>query len=338
MTHTPLPPRLRSRVALGLTSAASRGLFALQHCDACGSVQFPPQEFCGTCLGTQLSWRECIRNGWLVAEATLYHSLEPAFAGEVPLRTGLVRHESGAILVAFLHPDCAVDEPVQVSLELDRGGNAVVTATPLDKDKPMSRCTYSPKGRTCLVTDGTSALGQAVAAALSAAGASEVLTSPEDCESADIVVDTAWLSGSLTDLGVHAAGTSALAERLIPGVAQRGGAWVSILSFAALAPYPACPEHSARMATAQALTVSFRARLQNAGAGTLALYPAQPAGIGDCGISSQPTPPEKLAEAVVAALEEGCEETFPDTLSKLWSERLANDRKALERELACPER
>jgi len=337
MTRAPLPPRLRSRVALGLTAAASRGLFALQHCDACGDVQFPPQEFCGTCLGTQLDLRDCPSNGTLVAEATLHHSLEPAFAGELPLRTGLVRHQSGAMLVAFLHPDCAVDEPVRASLQLDRGGNAVVTAAPVEEDEPMSRCTYSPKGRTCLVTDGRGRLGRAVASALSAAGAAEVLTAPEDCEQADIVVDTAWLSGSLAQLGVRAADTAALADRLLPSVAERGGAWVSVLSFAALAPYPASPDHSARMATAQALTVSFRARLQNAGAGALAIYPARPAGLDDCGFPVQPTPPETLAKAVVVALEEGREETFPDAQSRLWSERQAKDRKALERELAWPQ-
>ena len=33
-----LPPRARSRAALGLAVAAAEGRFALQHCDDCGAV------------------------------------------------------------------------------------------------------------------------------------------------------------------------------------------------------------------------------------------------------------------------------------------------------------
>lgn len=334
MTHPMTPPRLRSRVALGLATPAAQGRFALQHCGDCGKVQFPPQEFCSECLGTALNWRPCSRKGALVAEATLHHSLDAAFSGDLPLRTGLVHHESGAVLVAFLHPRCVVERPVRLALTLDRGGNAVVTATPEDEDEMMSRCTYSPKGRTCLVTDGSSALGQAVMSALSAAGAADVLSTPEDCSEADIVVDTAWLSDDLGDLGALGRATSSLADRLIPSLIDRNGAWVSVLSFAALAPYPTCPEHSARMASAQALAVGLRARLHAGGAGALALYPAQPKVARACAMTDQSITAEKLANAVVTALETGREETFPDALSQLWSERLAGERKALEREFA----
>ncbi len=334
MTRPALPPRIRSRAALGLTSAASQQRFVLQHCSACGHSQFPPQEFCGTCLSARQVWRECTPIGTVVAEATLHHSLEPAFTDEIPLRTGLVQHETGCVLTAFLHPDCTVDAPVRLSLTLDRGGSAVVTATPAEKDEPMGRCSYSPKDRVCLITDGAGPLGDALEATLVKAGAAKVLTRPAECEEADIVIDTSWLAGDLADLGAHAVRAQALADRLGPGLAQRQGAWVSVLGFAAIAPYPACPEHSARMAAAQALTVALRARLNALGGGVLAVYPAFTEETLACGVEGQPLSPEKLSQALVSALESGQEESFPDPSSRLWVERLAGDRKSLERELA----
>ena len=39
-------PPPRSRAALGLTAAAAEGRFMLQHCAACGAVQYPPRDAC----------------------------------------------------------------------------------------------------------------------------------------------------------------------------------------------------------------------------------------------------------------------------------------------------
>ncbi|MYE49081.1 MAG: short-chain dehydrogenase, partial [Gammaproteobacteria bacterium] len=50
-TRQPLtPPMPRSRTALGLTAQAAEGRFALQRCESCGQVQYPPADSCRACL------------------------------------------------------------------------------------------------------------------------------------------------------------------------------------------------------------------------------------------------------------------------------------------------
>ncbi|WP_116083473.1 Zn-ribbon domain-containing OB-fold protein [Tropicimonas sp. IMCC34011] len=124
-----LPPNRRSPAARALTAPAAEGRFVLQHCNVCGTVQYPPQEFCTGCLSLDLGWKDTSRDGQLVAEAEIHHSLEPAFGPDLPMRTGLVRHESGVTLVAFLDDTCRVGAGVRLELALDRGGAAIVKAS-----------------------------------------------------------------------------------------------------------------------------------------------------------------------------------------------------------------
>src|SRR5690554_4231827 len=68
------PPATRSRCALGLTAAAAEGRFALQVCQDCKAVQYPPREVCHACLSDHLSWRAVKPEGRLLASTTLHHS------------------------------------------------------------------------------------------------------------------------------------------------------------------------------------------------------------------------------------------------------------------------
>src|SRR5260370_7961651 len=87
----PLPPRMRSRAALGLTAAAALGRFELQVCGDCGAVQYPPREMCHRCLTGTLRWREQSGTGELIAETTVHHSNDLYFRERVPCRLGLFR-------------------------------------------------------------------------------------------------------------------------------------------------------------------------------------------------------------------------------------------------------
>jgi NAD(P)-dependent dehydrogenase (short-subunit alcohol dehydrogenase family)/uncharacterized OB-fold protein len=173
-----LPPSSRSRVALGLTAAAARGRFELQVCRDCGAVQYPPREACRACLSPRLDWRAQDGRGDLVSETTLRHSHELFFRERMPWRLGLVKLDSGPLLVAHLHGDCAAPPArVRVRAHLDRAGQAALVALP-DKDTPhmaddreLRELTCDPKFRKVLVTDAKTALGQALVEALVAAGA-----------------------------------------------------------------------------------------------------------------------------------------------------------------------
>jgi len=173
-----LPPPARSRAALRLTAAAAEGRFELQHCCDCGTVQYPPRSACVTCLSTHLEWRETDGVGELIADTVLHHSNELYYRERVPLRLGMVRLAAGPSLLAHVHGDCgSAPTPVRLRAHLDKSGQAVLMALPSQDttnmaDDPMLReMTSDPKFRKVLVTDGKSAVGQAIARAMIDAGA-----------------------------------------------------------------------------------------------------------------------------------------------------------------------
>lgn len=173
-----LPPAGRSRTAMGLTAAAALGRFELQACGHCGTVQYPPRDVCRHCLSDRLVWRAQDDAGELLSETLVRHSLELFFRERAPWRVGLVRLACGPTVVAHLHSDVpAASAPVRMRACVDRSGQAVLVALPKEDtpnmtDDPMLReMTCDPKFRKILVTDGRTAVGQALVKALVKAGA-----------------------------------------------------------------------------------------------------------------------------------------------------------------------
>ncbi|MFO1464835.1 MAG: SDR family NAD(P)-dependent oxidoreductase [Steroidobacteraceae bacterium] len=178
-TRTPLlPPGGRSRAALGLTAAAARGRFELQVCEDCGAVQYPPREACGACLSGSLRWRGQSGEGELLADTHVHLSQDLYFRERAPWRIGLVRLEAGPTVIAHLHSGCgAAPSRVRIGARLDKSGQGVLVAFPIDEvldmadDPQLREMTCDPKFRKVLVTDGRTAVGQALVRALVAAGA-----------------------------------------------------------------------------------------------------------------------------------------------------------------------
>jgi NAD(P)-dependent dehydrogenase (short-subunit alcohol dehydrogenase family)/uncharacterized OB-fold protein len=173
-----LPPASRSRVALGLTAAAALGRFELQVCHDCRSVQYPPREACHRCLSPRLDWREQDGAGELLSETVLHHSNDLFFRERLPWRLGMVRLDTGPTVVVHLHGAVPpAPARVQVGARLDRAGQAVLVGFPIDEvpnmadDRQLREMTCDPKFRKVLVTDGKTAVGQAIVAALAGAGA-----------------------------------------------------------------------------------------------------------------------------------------------------------------------
>ncbi|HJT60879.1 MAG TPA: SDR family NAD(P)-dependent oxidoreductase [Burkholderiales bacterium] len=170
-----MPPAARSRVALGLTAAAALGRFELQQCRECGMVQYPPREACQSCLSVNLLWREQAPGGDLLAQTVLHHSNDLFFRERLPWRLGLIKLDCGPTVVAHLHE--SVKDRVSVRAALDRAGQAVIAALPekekadMADDRQLREFTCDPKQRKVLVTDGKTALGQALVKGLAAAGA-----------------------------------------------------------------------------------------------------------------------------------------------------------------------
>jgi NAD(P)-dependent dehydrogenase (short-subunit alcohol dehydrogenase family)/uncharacterized OB-fold protein len=170
-----LPPAGRSRVALRLTAAAAEGRFELQHCADCATVQYPPRSVCTACLSHRLEWRETGGAGDLIAATVLHHSNELYYRARVPIRLGTVKLDAGPVVLAHLHRDCVAPARVHVRAHLDKSGQGVLIALPegpVDRTDPMLReMTSDPKFRKVLITDGKSAVGQALAQAFVEAGA-----------------------------------------------------------------------------------------------------------------------------------------------------------------------
>ena len=172
-----LPPAARSRVALGLTAAAALGRFELQQCRDCGTVQYPPREACQKCLSIRLAWKPQPPGGELLAATVLHHSNDLFFRERLPWRLGLVRLDCGPTVVVHLHERVApAPSRVIVAAKLDRAGQAVLVALPdkeanMAEDRQLREFTCDPKFRKVLVTDGKTALGQAIVKALAGAGA-----------------------------------------------------------------------------------------------------------------------------------------------------------------------
>jgi len=173
-----LPPAARGRTALALTAAAAEGRFELQVCSDCGTVQYPPRDACCRCLSDALRWRAQSGEGELLSLTTLHHSNDLFFRERLPWRLGLVRLAAGPTAMVHVHGDVgAPPQRVRVGARLDRTGQAVLIAFPSHlephmADDPMLReMSCDPKFRKVLVTDGKTAVGQALVRALVKAGA-----------------------------------------------------------------------------------------------------------------------------------------------------------------------
>jgi NAD(P)-dependent dehydrogenase (short-subunit alcohol dehydrogenase family)/uncharacterized OB-fold protein len=180
-TRPPLiPPGVRSRTAHGLTAAAAQGRFALQVCSDCGLVIYPPRDACPGCLSARLPYQEVNAGGTLVVETTVRSAADQYFRERAPWRIGTVKLDAGPIVVVHLHSDVTEGGRVRLALKLDKSGAPVAVALPetetpnMQDDRQLREMTCDPKFRRVLITDGRGAVGQAMAQALSAAGAATV--------------------------------------------------------------------------------------------------------------------------------------------------------------------
>jgi NAD(P)-dependent dehydrogenase (short-subunit alcohol dehydrogenase family)/uncharacterized OB-fold protein len=173
-----LPPWARGRVALGMTAAAALGRFELQVCQDCGQLQYPPREACHHCLSARLKWRAQDGGGTLLAQSTLHHSNDLFFRERLPWRLGFVQLDAGPTVIVHLHDEIGqAPQRVRVGARLDRAGQAVLIGFPeqgsehMADDRMLREMSSDPKFRKVLVTDGKTAVGQALVRALIKAGA-----------------------------------------------------------------------------------------------------------------------------------------------------------------------
>jgi len=394
-TQPTLPPSSRSRTAHGLTRAASLGKFALQVCQDCQAVQYPPRDVCGTCLSDTLLWQAVNPYGTLLADTTLYHSNDLYFRERLPWRIGTVRMDAGPSVVAHVHQECLPNTRVRLSLRLDRAGQAVMIAlpeqeTPHMADDPMLReMACDPRFRRVFITDGKSEVGLALVPALLKAGASTIfvgdaqpwkdvaaytalLDNPRvqrvviDLTDTDSVQRAATLVGGKVDilintsdmlrdggvmqakdinpardmLDINVLGLIRLAHHFGPALCARAAdgthgavAWVNILSIYAEMSLPSRGIWSASKAAALSLSQTLRSEMRASGIRVMHIFPGP---LDQEWEQLTPPPrvtPHALAAAIVRGLRHGIEDVYVGDIAQEFSERLAENAKALEREI-----
>ncbi len=186
-TREPLLPQgIRSRTAHGLTAAAAEGRFCLQVCTDCGFTLYPPRDACPRCLSARVPFHDVAPGGKVLAETTIRTSTDLYFRERTPWRIGTVVLDCGPSFVAHLHGDVTEGARVQMTLRLDKSGNAVAFAMPdgptpnQQDDVQLRELTCDPKFRRVLITDGRNATGQAMVRAMAAAGASIIFVGIAD--------------------------------------------------------------------------------------------------------------------------------------------------------------
>jgi len=197
--HKTLPPHRRSQAAGGLGVAAAQGRLALQVCQECKTVQYPPRDVCGACLSEKLIWTDSPDGGQLLATTTIRVTGDPYFREMVPWRTGIVRLDCGPSVIAHLHGGCARGDRVRISLKVDQAGNGVIFAMPdidlpgMFADRQLQQFVCDPRSHAFLVTGADNPAAMALARKLAKAGAARiVLAVDEPSESAKSLQPHGW--------------------------------------------------------------------------------------------------------------------------------------------------
>lgn len=179
--RTTLPPKARSRQAHGLTRAAASGQFQLQRCAACRSYIYPVREVCPNCLSDNLVFDDAPSEATLLSETTVRVSNDPYFQERAPWRIGLVQMLCGPQVICHLHDDCVgPGSVVQISLQLDKAGQAVFFARPFEatpgwqSDRKWREMTADPRYRRILITDGRSEVASALVPVLKRIGCGKI--------------------------------------------------------------------------------------------------------------------------------------------------------------------
>jgi len=139
-----------------------------------------------------------------------------------------------------------------------------------------------------------------------------------------------------TDYRTHVHGTLDVVRAFLPALARAPGrsTVVNVLSLAALANVPTFGGYSASKAAAYSITQALRSELRPQGIDILAALPGP---IDTDMVRNFPMPktsPDDAARSLVAGIERGDEEIFPDPLAQQMSALWKQNPKNLERALA----
>ncbi len=137
------------------------------------------------------------------------------------------------------------------------------------------------------------------------------------------------------DLETNLFGTLAVTKALLPAIRQGDSAAIAnVASIAALGAMPGFGGYSVSKAAVHSMTQSFRGKLKADGVSVHGVYPGPVATRMTEGADIPTTPAPEVAENIVAGIENGVEEIFPDGMSAQLGPVYLGSPKSLEETFA----
>ena len=175
--------------------------------------------------------------------------------------------------------------------------------------------------------------------------AAQIQAAVEQVESLDILINNAGLGlyDDLSDravleqhLAVNLFGTYSVTQAFLPLLTRSRGAIVNVVSIAAFASLPVMSAYSISKAAAFSLSQSLRALLAGRGMSVHAVLTGPVDTDMTQGLDIPKASPESVARAILAGVENGEEDIFPDPMSESLAESWRSGAaKALERQNAA---
>jgi len=148
--------------------------------------------------------------------------------------------------------------------------------------------------------------------------------------------DEGWSASGRQELEVNLFGTLEMTQAFAPVLARNGGgALANVISVAAFANFPALLSYSASKAALHSLTQATRTRLKGQGTFVAGVYPGPVDTDMAKDIPMEKASARDVAVAILAGIEAGEEEIFPDPVAQQIGGTFLKDPKGVERAVAA---
>jgi NAD(P)-dependent dehydrogenase (short-subunit alcohol dehydrogenase family) len=148
--------------------------------------------------------------------------------------------------------------------------------------------------------------------------------------------DPKWITAGRQEMDVNFFGTFAVTQAFAPVLAKNGGgAITNIASVASLVNFALLTSYSASKAAVHSLTQGTRMMLKGQGTQVFGVYPGPIDTRMAEGIPFDKTSPADAAKAIIAGIEAGTEEIFPDPMSHGMGTGYFANPKETERQVAA---
>lgn len=142
------------------------------------------------------------------------------------------------------------------------------------------------------------------------------------------------MDGAREEMDVNFFGTLAMCRAFAPALVSCGGTLVNVCSIIGLVNLPVNGTYCASKAAGHSLLQGIRAELAPRGVSVVGVYPGPVDTRMTAGLESSKATPEQVAAAILAGVENGDEEIFPDSMSAQVHAGLLHSPKQVEREFA----